>query len=342
MKKIHKILAVVLALCAVLSISITGFAADRHYTIRVFAGDQGSLASPYTIPYNGNSASIPLDSLVTVKNPSKYTIVGLREAGKGTGTYHDYEKPISKNIYGSVIISDVQHDTDYVVAYAIASSVVDYEVRYLEQGTNTDLSSQVTLSSGETRDSIRYFKGVQGTRIAVSARYIEGYTPVYPDGTVKTLSADSTKNIFPVYYTRTPTTTGGTTVVATGGGGVAAAGNANANANTATANANANSVNPQPGYTPTETILDLDVPLAEFEGPAASVAPVLVPFADVNGDTAQRRLPNWMTIALIVVLAGLIAALYWYLLFYRKKKKYANEVDYDFSFLDDDDHDDYR
>ena len=35
------------------------------------------------------------------------------------------------------------------------------------------------------------------------------------------------------------------------------------------------------------------------------------------------RLPNWALIAGIVLLVGLISILYWYLLFYRKKKKYA-------------------
>ena len=48
--------------------------------------------------------------------------------------------------------------------------------------------------------------------------------------------------------------------------------------------------------------------------------------------TQSGRLPNWALIAGMVLLVGLIAMLYWYLLFYRKKKKYAS-IGEDFEIL---------
>ena len=63
-----------------------------------------------------------------------------------------------------------------------------------------------------------------------------------------------------------------------------------------------------------------------------------VPNAPKVIESNQRgRLPNWALIAGMVVLVGLISVLYWYLLFYRKKKKYASvNEDYEILGFDDD------
>ena len=314
MKRLSALLLLVFLIMTM--IPSEAIAENRQYTVRVYAGNQGAFSGGSKVYTDNTSPYSRYSQNVTTVTPNKgYYVKGIKESGKDQllGGYQMVE------------------DRDYVVAYGIEGNEVKYTVHYVLYGSETELAPPQT------------FYADPGDRPVSSYIYIDGYQPYRR--TTRTIGLDESQNVLYAYYTRitTGTTGGGGTItnVTTGGGGVAAGGNA-ANANTATANANANSVLPQPGYQMTEDILDLDVPLAEFEGPAASVAPVLVPFADVNGDTAQRKIPTGLTIALIVLLAGLIAALYWYLLFYRKKKKYANEVDYDFSFLDDDDHDDYR
>jgi len=84
-------------------------------------------------------------------------------------------------------------------------------------------------------------------------------------------------------------------------------------------------------YEEYEDILDLDVPLAAPNIPG--VGTVSVPNApQVIEPNQHGRIPNWALIAGIVLLVGLIAMLYWYLLFYRKKKKYAS-IGEDFEIL---------
>ena len=69
------------------------------------------------------------------------------------------------------------------------------------------------------------------------------------------------------------------------------------------------------------------------------VGTVSVPNApQVIEPNQHGRIPNWMLIAGLVLLVGLIAMLYWYLLFYRKKKKYASiNDDYEILGFDNDD-----
>ena len=89
-------------------------------------------------------------------------------------------------------------------------------------------------------------------------------------------------------------------------------------------------------FTEPEEILDLDVPLAAPDMMGTGTAKV--PNAPKVIEANQRgRLPNWALIAGMVVLVGLISVLYWYLLFYRKKKKYASvNEDYEILGFDDD------
>ena len=94
---------------------------------------------------------------------------------------------------------------------------------------------------------------------------------------------------------------------------------------------------PAQQYAEYEDIMDLDVPLAAPNIPG--VGTVSVPNApQVIEPNQHGRIPNWMLIAGAVLLVGLISVLYWYLLFYRKKKKYASfNEDYDILDFDKDD-----
>ena len=82
-----------------------------------------------------------------------------------------------------------------------------------------------------------------------------------------------------------------------------------------------------------ELIDEDQVPLA-VPGAELSTGTAKVPNAPKVIEANQHsRIPNWALIAGVVLLVGLISVLYWYLLFYRKKKKYAN---YEILGFDDD------
>ncbi len=352
MQRMKKIVFSLLALLLLINLAPSAFAV-REYTVRVYSGDRGTIADnghEYHAKYGGNVSLNLLSgstSAVTVKtedadgNPVEYQVIGLREAGKGRDvtTSSGY---FGMAASGAVNITNVTKDVDYVVAYSVPGAITEYEVQYLDYNTGEDLKNLVARAEGETLEDITFFYGVTGATISVAGRYIEGYTPRFAE-TRRTLSADSTQNVFPVYYVPNPTTTTTTTTTTdTGGGGGGGGGGAVANPAVNPANpanpANPNANNPE-GNVPNNTnpvvpgnviindngeeILDMDVPLAAPD--MFGVGSSKVPNAPKVIESNQRgRIPNWALIAGMVVLVGLIAMLYWYLLFYRKKKKYAS------------------
>ena len=379
MRGLRRILFPILIIIFMISLMPTGFA-ERTYVVRVYGGERGTVevdGKGYEVSYK-KDLSVNLksgDSKVTVGQTEydedelddegkplvyqyDFQAIGLREAGKDNSTY------VGMSASGYVTLPQITRDIDYVVAYSVPSAITTFEVQYLDYNTGADLKSLVDREDGETLDDITYFYGVTGAKITVAYRYIEGYTPRF-DGSSKTLSADASQNVFPLYYTRnvTPTTTTTTTTTTGGGGGGAAvAGGAAANANNPANNQNANNQNannpnannqqPNGANTPApvvpgnvvindngEEILDLDVPLAAPNIPG--VGTVSVPNApQVIEPNQHGRIPNWMLIAGVVLLVGLIAMLYWYLLFYRKKKKYAS-INNDYEILGFDNDDDF-
>lgn len=363
MQRLKKLILPLLLVVFLNTLNTYGLAEERKYTIRIYGGDRGTLSSGVIsdsgISYNGSygfnlGSEVALKTIDAEGNPVDYRVIGIKEAGKDNYDNYYGMNPSS----GQVNVTNIRRDTDYVVAYSVPGAVTTFEVQYLDYNTGADLKSLVDREDGETLDDITYFYGVTGARITVAYRYIEGYTPRF-DGVSKTLSADASENVFPLYYTRnvTPTTTTTTTTTTGGGGGggAAVAGGAAANANNPANNQNANNPNannqqPNGANTPApvvpgnvvindngEEILDLDVPLAAPIIPG--VGTVSVPNApQVIEPNQHGRIPNWMLIAGVVLLVGLIAMLYWYLLFYRKKKKYASiNDDYEILGFDNDD-----
>ena len=318
------------------------FAENRQYTERIYSGNVGAIGGGGVYINEPTNYGDKIDILQTeeedfliIKDKSgeekkrlsitadeEYFVKGLKESGKekfSTGY-------------------DVKRDQDYVVAYGIKGQRVQYTVKYLLWGSDTELAPDA------------HFYAEVGDSPVTSYIYIDGY--VNYRRSTKVLTNNPDDNILFVYYTRpeTPTTT--TTVVEGGGGGgaaVAGGAAANANANNA-ANNPANNPNPNtpqgtnntapaptPQYAEYEDIIDLDVPLAAPNIPG--VGTVSVPNApQVIEPNQHGRVPNWMLIAGAVVLVGLISVLYWYLLFYRKKKKYASlNDDYEILGFDNDD-----
>lgn len=350
MKTWKRILCGCLMLLFVLSVSgpISGLAADRTYEINFYGGNGGSVSGTVGGPYAAGSGTV---SFPNVTPKDGYYFKGYIESGKDPRNYEQYP--------GS---APTDRDRDYVAVYGIRGTEVRYTVQYLLYNTTTKLAPDGVFYAGigdKPISSYIYIEGYQpyqrSTKTIVadeSQNILYCYYTAIPAGTTTTT-------------TTTTTTAGG------GGGGAAvAAGAAGAGANVANpagaaagagagANAGANANNPAvnpagagagannntpagnaptpaapaaPQYQQTEDILDLDVPLAAPDFAAAGQAAVPNP-PKVIEPTEQWRIPTWGLIGGGAVLAGLIAMLYWYLLFYRKKKRYEGE--YDFSAFDD-------
>ncbi len=326
MKHVRRLIALLACLLLAASISSTAFAVDDLCTIRIFSGAQGTVpggtVSSYQVKRGSAFTAIgtAISGYAAVPEGSKYYAKGIRESGKEES--HE-------------LSFDVKKDQDFVVTYGIKGEQVEYYVRYVDANGN-DLAERS-----------RPFYANVGDRVYVAYLEISGYRPdAY--NKVRTLTEDYT---FVFVYTRVPASGGGGgTTTPTGGGGggggavaggAAANGNANPNAaNNPNANPAENPNTPAQPAAPAEPLELIDedaVPLAVPNIPG--VGSISVPNApQVIEPNQHGRIPNWMLIAGMVLLVGLIATLYWYLLFYRKKKKYASmNDDYEILGFDGDD-----
>ena len=313
MKQSKRLLPALLILACVITLlaPLNAAAAEREYLVRFYPGNIGSISAG-NATFRGTGNAVLPTVTVNADKDDIYFLKGFKESGKDTLLSPEGSVPATR-------------DVDYVAVYGIRGNEVRYTVQYLLNGTTTKLHE----------DNV-YYAGV-GDKPVSSYIYIDGYQPYRR--TTKTLEADESQNVLYCYYTAiaaaagTATTTT-TTVAGGGGGGVAIAGGAANAANPAGAATPApqeNAAPAAPQYQQTEDILDLDVPLAapDFGGGVGQSAIVNAP--TLIEPTQRSPLPNWVLIAGVAVLVGLIAMLYWYLLFYRKKKRYE---EYDFSAFD--------
>ena len=289
-----------------------------YSTSATFSG--GTTVYQVTSPYSDVGVGYPAVTLNTGND--SYYVKGIKESGKD----------------GLLTTYTPNADRDYVVAYGVRGREVKYRVYYRLNGTGT---------TGEDLAAPQEFYADVGDRPISSYIYIEGYQPYLR--TTKTLvgGADAeAENILYAYYTRVTTTTTTTTPANNNNNAIANVNNPNVN-NNANANNNANNANnpapapapAQPAYQQTEDILDLDVPLAEPEnvqGTPAPATPTAAP--QVLEPSSQSRLPRWVIVLGAIGLLALIALFYWYMLFYRKRKKYA-DGDIPFPDFDPDDPD---
>lgn len=345
-----RILSGCLMLICVLTVvgPVSGLADNRTYEIHFHGGNAGSVSESVGGPFTAGSGNV---SFPDVTPKDGYYFKGYIESGKDPRNYEQYP--------GS---APTDRDRDYVAVYGIRGTEVRYTVQYLIYNTTTKLAPDGTFYAGigdRPISSYIYIEGYQPYRRSTKTIVAdESQNVLYCYYTAIPAAATTST-------TTTTTVTGGGGVAVAGGAANAAAGAA-ANANAA-GNANAanpanpagagnaanpanpagagNAANPAggaaatpqenaapaaPQYQETEDILDLDVPLAapDFGGVGQSAivnAPTLIE------PTQRSPLPNWVLIAGVAVLVGLIAMLYWYLLFYRKKKRYE---EYDFSAFD--------
>ena len=193
------------------------------YTVRIYAGNMGTIdgGDLKTIPDVADNTTAPgfnVKTSVDVKD-GRYYAKGIRLSGADNSTYFNPANGITS----------VRHDTDYVVAYGMEGTSVEYTVNYVD-------------INGTPRAGSDTFYGNVGDVPVVAYKHIEGYYPNTRNITdSRGLSEDPTQNIFTFVYQPVPTpaptvttTTTTTTVVAPAAGtGTGTAGTGTAGTGTA-------------------------------------------------------------------------------------------------------------
>lgn len=307
MKSLKTLLAALLLCCTLISCAVFASADSYTYTVRIFPGNQASSVNGSAVYVQEGMAPgsrIEFDSSWVTPDNDKYYVMGIREAGKDNTTY--------------AFSFAVTRDQDYVVAYGVKGETVAYTVRYVDTAGNS------------LRDS-ESFNGYAGRRHVVAYRYIDGYQP-QAYNLVKTLDANPENNVFTFVYSRivtptptpspSPSTAPGGTGTATGGEQNPETGNVGENPGTqggdtptAEPQPEPTQENENPQHTDSpepeasaapEEILDLDLPLSEYEG-------------QENG----KGLPLVLRIVILLALLGLLALIVYLLLGRRKKRNGA-------------------
>lgn len=177
----RKLMVALLALLLIFQIgAVSVFAVEGTgytYTVRIYAGNQGTIDGGKSvieiegIPYNG-SYDFDLDRVNL--NSERYYVQGIRYAGRDNTALQ------------STQIS-VTGDVDYVVAYGIRGTLVQYTVNYRSV-------NGATLAPSKT------YYGNSGDKPVVAHLYIDGYVPQAYNLT-RTLSTNSAENVFTFVYT---------------------------------------------------------------------------------------------------------------------------------------------
>ena len=229
----HRGLAISAALLLILS-TFSILASTVHaaytYTVRVYAGVQGTfnkdafknvLVDSKNVAVNldaiGASMSVKDEEVVITGIPGsdsygkpyrvvytpnmvkvssdKYLVRGLRESGKDNET-------INKANF------DVSRDMDIVVGYYIANGVVAYTVNYVDE----DGQPIFTELADGTKVSSETHYGNAGEDVVLAFPYIEDYQPRAYNG-ILPLDADAAKNVFNFPYQKIERQQGTTTVI---------------------------------------------------------------------------------------------------------------------------------
>ena len=168
-KMLYRVLcSIALAFAAVLALASPAFADDYTYTVRVLGGSQGTydgqevaVLGPFAY---GEECTLELDK-VEVKDGAKYYPKGFKVAGQDALAKANFS---------------VYEDMDFVVAYGVQGDMVEYTVRFVQNGT-TNL-----LQDDQGRTSVTYV-GKVGDKPVVAYSYVPGYRPLYQNitGTLK-------------------------------------------------------------------------------------------------------------------------------------------------------------
>ncbi len=181
MKRLKRFFYTFLSMCLFLTVTLPASAKEEEYTytVRFFAGQQGSFATGEMVEFTGLHYGTRINfyqNAVTLNDNSKYYVRGIRESGK------DNSDSTQTNSFV------VTGDRDYVVAYGILGDATSYTINYMDSQGNA-------LAPGET------YYGNVGDRPVVAYIYIEGWTPEAYNMT-QTLQKDPAENVFTFIYTR--------------------------------------------------------------------------------------------------------------------------------------------
>ena len=177
MRRVKILLALLLALALLGSLTAMAAGSPYTYTVRIYSGGQGLIEGQEVVVYEGlqygDRVTFSLRS-VTLTDDSKYYVRGIRESGKDNNTVGVTSFPVTR-------------DQDYVVAYGILGDAVAYTIRYVDRNGNE-------LAPSET------YYGNVGDKPVVAYLYIDGFQPQYYNLT-KTLSDNAAENVFDFVYT---------------------------------------------------------------------------------------------------------------------------------------------
>ena len=181
----RRLFALILSLLVIAAPLYTAKAVETPYTykVTVYAGNQGSFsgASPseYVIQNIGYDKAVILDwndMGLSLKDSGKYYVRGFKLAG------HDNDELLAAGSF------QVTEDTALVISYGIRDDgMVNYTVRFLEEGTNKELASEKT------------YVGRVGDKPIVSHMFIENYLPNALNIT-GTLTSNEADNVFTFRY----------------------------------------------------------------------------------------------------------------------------------------------
>ena len=327
MKRFCRILGMLLALVFLLNASALAANSDYTYTVRIFSGEQGRISGGEVVVYPGMAYGDRVNfnlNMVTLLDGSKYYVKGIRESGRDNNT-------VGRTSF------EVTRDIDYVVAYGILNNAVSYTINYLDTAGNP-------LAPSET------YYGNVGDKPVIAYLYIEGYQPRYYNIT-GTLSENASENQFDFVYVRaavaqTTAPGGGEGAGETPGeepgdvsgdepGQPTEPGESPAGQDQENAPGEPSAGGSQPGsqagaspadqpaqpeeetFTGPEEILDMDVPLAEFQGEEGQTEeeqpnPTVI---SINESGPSILLPFLLAVVVILVMVAV-----WLILLKRKRK----------------------
>lgn len=308
-----RLICALCSLCLMAVLTVPAFAADGYtYTVRVFAGAQGSIQGQDMVVYDGLQYGSQFTfrlGAVSITDDSKYYVKGLRESGSDT----------SEEL--SMLSFTVTKDCDYVVAYGIKGETVAYTVNYLDEGGNALMPSET-------------FYGNQGDRPVVAFQYIEGYQPQAYNLT-GTLSGNEAENVFNFVYTPVPaaaqpSAAPGNTAAGTGTGTGTGTGEDNAENDNPAENVGEDVDNIESTTPPVEVIDPNQVPQtdrpADEENIDDNAVPMAIPDAVKKVVVGAQEFAKQLNDLPIAGKAGIVsgAALLlggiWWLLFHRRKR----------------------
>lgn len=331
MKLFRRMLGIIVAFGMIVGQMMPVAAADEGYTytIRIFAGAQGSIKGQDVVTITGLNYGDRFSfnqKAVTLNNNSKYYIKGIRESGKDNNTIKATSK--NKDVVTSSPSFVVTGDMDYVVGYGLLGDAVAYTVNYVD-------------NKGETLAPSETYYGNLGDKPVIAYLYIDGYVPQAYNLTGKLLE-DPAKNQFTFVYTPLSELGGGYTftpgetiiherIVYEDGGVIVIGGDPNGNAANGNGNANANAAGND-----TINIGDDSTPAANGPAELIDIRDDQVPLMDrifgedsepittVLGDFASG-IPISAKIASVAGVV-LVAALATWMILSRKKKEDSNEA----------------